>query len=175
MYTFPISEHLRVFLLSLGLGFLLGVLYDAFRVIRLVISRGKAAVYVFDILYIALTAVLTYLFILEVNMGAVRAHILIAALMGFFCYYISFGVFVVRLCDKLAALITRCLHAVKRIAGRPIKAVFQFLRRIFGKIKVKVRKKSQNNKKNLKKLLHIHKLSLYNLRGIFSSSKKTGK
>ncbi len=175
MYTFPISEHLEIFLLSLGMGFLLGVLYDVLRVIRLVVSRGKAAVYCFDIIFIALAAVLSYLFMLAVNMGAVRAYIVIAELMGFICYYLSFGVFVVRLCDKLAELIRRFFTAVGRAVKKPLSAILGFLRRIFGRIKVRIRKKSQNNKKTLKKLLHIHKLSLYNLHGIFSSFKKTGK
>ncbi|MGI6745690.1 MAG: hypothetical protein ACOX45_06055 [Acutalibacteraceae bacterium] len=40
MYTFAINEHLEIFLLSLGMGFLLGILYDAVRIIRLIVSKG---------------------------------------------------------------------------------------------------------------------------------------
>ena len=44
MYSFEQSEQLNLFLLSLGAGFVLGVVYDILRTIRLTISKGKAII-----------------------------------------------------------------------------------------------------------------------------------
>jgi xanthosine utilization system XapX-like protein len=51
MYSFEQSEQLNLFLLSLGAGFVLGVVYDILRTIRLTISKGKTIIFIFDILY----------------------------------------------------------------------------------------------------------------------------
>lgn len=175
MYTFAISEHLEIFLLSLGMGFLLGVLYDAIRIIRLIVSKGKAALFVFDFLTLALSAVLTYLFILAVNKGAVRAYIIIAELLGFFCYYISFGIVIVRLSDKIVSAVKSFAAKIFNSLKKPFFCFAHAIRRLFYKIKGFLMKKSQKSKNNFKKLLHINKVLLYNFIGIFSSSKKPRK
>lgn len=175
MYTFAISEHLKIFFLSLGMGFLLGVLYDIIRIIRLIVSKGKAAVFGFDFLYIVVSALLTYLFIIAVNMGAVRAYIIIAQLLGFFFYYISFGIAVKRISEKIAELIKSFFSKLYRIIKRPFIFIFAAIKRKKSKIKVFLSKKSHKTKNNLKKLLHLTKVLLYNFIGIFSSSKKIRK
>jgi len=175
MYTFAINEHLEIFLLSLGMGFLLGILYDAVRIIRLIVSKGKAALFVFDFLYLALCSVLVYLFIIAVNMGAVRAYIIIAQLLGFFCYYISFGVVVIRVSDKIISACKKALGIIFNVIKKPFCLLAGVIIRIFGAIKAFFKKKSLKSKNYFKKLLQINKVSLYNLVGIFSLFKKSRK
>ncbi len=175
MYTFAISEHLEIFLLSLGMGFLLGILYDVVRIIRLIVSRGRAALFIFDFLYLALCAVLIYLFIIAVNMGAVRAYILIAQLLGFFCYYISFGIVVIRISDKIISLSKKAIRFIFNVIKKPFCFFARVIRRVFRAIKALFKKKSLKSRNYLKKLLQINKVSLYNLAGIFSLYKKSRK
>ena len=54
MYSFEQSEQLKLFLLSLGAGFVLGILYDILRTIRLTFTKSKKVIFIFDILYFLL-------------------------------------------------------------------------------------------------------------------------
>lgn len=175
MYTFAISEHLKIFLLSIGMGFLLGVLYDIIRIVRLIMSKSKTAVFIFDLLYITLSALLVYTFIIAINMGAVRAYIIIAQLFGFFFYYISFGIAVKKVSDKTAELIKSFLSKLFCIVKKPFLFIFATIKRKNMKIKTFLCKKSHKVRKILKKLLHLSKVLLYNFIGIFFSSKKVRK
>ena len=48
MYNVDQSEQTLIFIASLGVGFLLGILYDALRAVRLSFTKGKIAVIIFD-------------------------------------------------------------------------------------------------------------------------------
>jgi len=52
MYIPTMALQTRIFLLSIGLGFLLGILYDVFYIVRLMITKNKYAIYIQDILYL---------------------------------------------------------------------------------------------------------------------------
>ena len=77
MYNVSQSEQTLIFLASLGVGFLLGVLYDFLRALRLSFTRGKVAVIIFDLLYFFMVAFFSYIFILAANKGEVRSYIII--------------------------------------------------------------------------------------------------
>ena len=67
MYSVPQSEQLTIFISSLGLGFLLGILYDVLRALRLSLTKSKGAIVFFDILYFILFGFCTFIFILALN------------------------------------------------------------------------------------------------------------
>lgn len=53
-----------------GLGFLLGAFYDVFRVIRLLMRPSAKVVFFQDLLFFALSSVVTFLFALAVTGGS---------------------------------------------------------------------------------------------------------
>ena len=61
MYSVEQSEQTLIFVASLGVGFLLGILYDIFRALRLSFTKGKAAIVIFDLLYFFAVAFLSFL------------------------------------------------------------------------------------------------------------------
>lgn len=167
MYTFPISEQLTVFMLSLGAGFVLGLLYDAVRIVRLIVPGGKATVIVFDMLFFALSAFLSFLFILAVNKGYVRAYILLGEALGFVLFMLTFGAAVLRAgsaaVNFVKKMLLRFARRVCRIAAWVLRPFLTFGRKI-GEISKKNVKKT---KKTFKKLLLFPKKMLYNLLGVF--------
>jgi hypothetical protein len=60
MYNVYPSEQSLIFIASLGVGFLLGVLYDFFRALRLSFTKGKIAVVIFDLLYFFVVALFLF-------------------------------------------------------------------------------------------------------------------
>ena len=89
MYSFEQSEQLNLFLLSLGAGFVLGIVYDILRTIRLTISRGKIIIFIFDILYFLIFSLATFLFFLAINKGEFRSYMIFGEILGFIFYFLE--------------------------------------------------------------------------------------
>ncbi|MFR5068993.1 MAG: spore cortex biosynthesis protein YabQ [Eubacteriales bacterium] len=81
-------------LLSLGISALVGlalaVVYDVFRVTRILFRTGKIAMYVQDILYGIAAAFITFLLALAVNSGEIRFYIIGGELIGMAVYFSYF-------------------------------------------------------------------------------------
>lgn len=69
MYMLTIADQTRLFLLALGLGFLLGIVYDLFRVVRMAFTMRRVGVFIQDVLFFLTCAAATFLFLLAVNQG----------------------------------------------------------------------------------------------------------
>ena len=52
LYGLSLATQTKNFLLSLGFGFIMGIFYDLFRIIRISISKGKIATVISDILFL---------------------------------------------------------------------------------------------------------------------------
>lgn len=172
MYSVPQSEQLSIFVASLGLGFLLGVLYDVVRAIRLSLPYSKIATVIFDLLYCFLFGIITFLFILALNKGEVRFYIIAGEIIGALFYYISFGIAVIKITDHVTAFLKKVYKLIFSI----IRAPFRLLKRLFVAIKNKMLllfKKSEKNSQKLRKK-HLPKLRVYvyNLFGVFFTSAK---
>ena len=90
-YIVGMPRQTTNFLLSLGFGFCIGVLYDVVRTIRLIFGGGKRTVLIFDILYSAFAGLVTFIFSLVITNGMVMAYVVFGEMLGFFIYYITFG------------------------------------------------------------------------------------
>ena len=169
MYSFEQSEQLNLFLLSLGAGFVLGVVYDILRTIRLTISKGKTIIFIFDILYFLIFSLATFLFFLAVNKGEFRSYMIFGEILGFLFYYVSFGIAAKSFTD----VFVKAIHTVFSFTFKVVTAPFRAIFRVFSKIKVKFshifKKLNKKYEKNRKKHLQKLRLYVYNLLGIFGN------
>ena len=94
MYMLTIADQTRLFLLALGLGFLLGIVYDLFRVVRMAFTMRRVGVFIQDVLFFLTCAAATFLFLLAVNQGEIRGFIIAGEGLGFLIYYFSFGLLI---------------------------------------------------------------------------------
>ena len=92
MYNVSQNEQVLIFIASLGVGFILGVLYDFLRALKLSFTKGKIAVIIFDLLYFFMVAFWSYIFILAANKGEIRSYIIRGELLGAIFYYFSLGI-----------------------------------------------------------------------------------
>ena len=56
---------------------------------------------IFDILYSAFAGLVTFIFSLVITNGMVMAYVVFGEMLGFFIYYITFGVFAVRFSERV--------------------------------------------------------------------------
>ncbi len=178
MYSVLPALQTDIFLLSLGLGFILGVLYDFFRLLRLTLSKSKILTIVFDILYFALLGLSTFLFILALNKGEIRSYIIIGEILGFLFYYFSLGILAVKVTDILTAFFKKLFSLIFRILSAPFRLIFRAFYRFSAFLRDFFKKQEKKSLKIQKKVLPKLRLYVYNLFGILgvgkASSKKGG-
>ena len=146
MYMLTIADQTQLFLFALGLGFLLGIVYDLFRTERMAFTMRRVGVFLQDILFFLTCAAVTFLFLLAVNHGEIRGFIIAGEALGFFIYYFSFGLLAVRVSSFTIRTIRRFFHLI----FTPFRALLRLLGRVFGKIRRFARKTSKKNCKKIK-------------------------
>ena len=90
--------HFLLLYLSLGLGIFLGLVYDVFKLFRLLTGAGKFVVFVEDILFCAFCGVCFSVVFYNASRGAMRLYAFLAAIATFSLYYFTVG----RLTEKAA-------------------------------------------------------------------------
>ena len=171
VYIQGVAEQTRLFLLSLGFGFLLGILYDAFRTVRLIISNSKGFVLFMDLLYFAFCTFLNFCYLLTIDHGKIRFYIIFAELLGWLIYYFSFGAIAIRASRFVSRLIKQLFLMITRLAKfifRKIKPMYIKVIKFFEKI---FRKSTKKAKFSLQKRYGI----VYNLRGNLEKCSQTKK
>ena len=166
-YIQGLSAQTEIFLLSLGFGFLLGILYDIFRTLRLIISGSSGFTVFMDVLYFVMCGFLVFFFNLIVDDGKIRLYVLSGDLLGWLIYYFSLGEISIRISNRIISLSRRItkaflkpfLYVVYRIK-RKNRNCFVY----FQKIIKKVNKKSKFN-------LQKYKGMVYNLNGYKENNK----
>lgn len=167
MYSFEQSEQVGLFLMSLGVGFILGLIYDILRTVRISFTKGKAFVFIFDVLYFLLFGLITFVFILAFNKGELRFYLIFGEICGAAFYYFSFGLAAIKLSLVFSRLTKKFFSFVFKVISYPFRLIFKALKAVFPKISVFFKKSQKKSQKNRKKHLPKLRLCVYNLLGIF--------
>ncbi len=163
LYGISLAVQTKNFLLSLGFGFLIGIVYDFLRIIRLCISSKKIAILIFDLIYCICFCFMFFIFLLTVNEGQFRFYLLLGTGVGFSVYYFSLGAIIFSFSKSLTEFI-------KKWSKRFFSVLCFPFRWFFSRIKGGVHKKLEKSRKRVKKmknksktLLKLNKHLLYNL------------
>lgn len=98
---FTIHEELILFFLSCAAGIVLGILYDIFRVLRILIPHHNFFVILEDIIYLSFYGIFLSAFASAQARGELRIYFIIGNILGFALYYFTLGSIVVRIFKKL--------------------------------------------------------------------------
>lgn len=97
--------QLHELFLSCGLGFLLGLYYDVFRVARLIQHSPKRVIFFQDLFFFVSSAVATFFFALSAMGGELRLYLFLGIVLGFTSYYFTIGRVVMRCAAAVAAAV----------------------------------------------------------------------
>lgn len=177
-YLVSSPQQLRTFLYAVGFGFFIGILYDLFRTLRLLLWNGKRAFLISDVLFSLAAGFFTFLFALSQLDGNIRGYALFGELLGFLIYSVTFGVFFSKLSDRLVRMLSRVLH----ILSKPFLYLYGKACRFFRKNVQKVRKKasfsvkkSKFHLKNIKEMLYNQSVRVSSDGGSSHSDERNGK
>ena len=163
LYGISLAVQTQNFLLSLGFGFLLGILYDAFRIIRLCISSKKVAIVISDFIYCLLFCFLFFIFLLTVNEGQFRFYLLLGSGIGFSVYYFSLGALIFSFSSAIIGFIKKWCRKIFSLFSYPFLWAFGKMKTVFGENVKKCQKTVKKIKNKSKTHLKVNKHLLYNL------------
>lgn len=147
-----LSDQAVAFLWAVVLGAALGVVYDIFRVIRILRGNERSLlVFLEDLLFALIAALATASCFTWTNFGQVRLFLLAGEGLGFALWYCTLGVFI----GSVARWVARILRWLERIFGEFLKKILVFLKKLFiflkewyriRMLKFTERRKSRENK-----------------------------
>ena len=125
--------QVSIFLLSLGLGFLLALTFDLFETIHNCIFKNGKYLIVKDIIYCVIASVICFLFLLTVNYGRIRVFLIIGTVVGFLCWQIFLSNSFVKQFSSIILKFFTAINAVSVIISFPFRAFYSSFMRIFSK------------------------------------------
>ncbi len=164
-YIVSISSQTKNFLFSLGFGAVIGAFYDFLRIVRICISDSLKILYIFDFLFVFVSAVATFLFCLGTTDGEIRLYIILGEILGFLIYYFSFGIIAVRFSEKTVLKIKTLLSSFFARLLSPFGKLIAAIGNSVSKMSAQSGKSAKKLLKKTKMLLQRHKALLYNLDG----------
>lgn len=161
---FTVSEQLQLFGLSCICGALLGLIYDVFRLIRIMIPHNFWLTAMEDIIYFGFYGVFITAFTSAAARGEFRVYYIIGNILGFVIYFFTAGSIVVRTMRKLMGLLKRLFSLI----------IMPF-RKIFVLIYKKALVKFVGSTKSLVKSIKIYKNPLLNVKKMLYNNRESKK
>ncbi|MBQ3151602.1 MAG: spore cortex biosynthesis protein YabQ [Clostridia bacterium] len=125
-YLGTISEQVTLFFKTCGFGFLLGALYEVFRVLRRLLTGGRF-ILLWDLLYSITASVTGFLFLLSYGNGKLRLYIVIGMIIGFSVYYLTLGTSVSRCVDAAIGIVMQII----KVISKPFISILNYIRTLF--------------------------------------------
>ncbi len=106
------KTQFMIFLFSCLLGVALGLLYDIFRLIRMIINLRNIFMFIQDVIYFLVSALITFLFVLVFNKGESRFYILAGEGIGWIIYHLTFGEMIYKCSGKIVVVLKSCINKI---------------------------------------------------------------
>lgn len=117
-------KELWIFGYSCLLGVGLGILYDVFRIIRMLINTRNITIFLQDIIYFIVSGLVTFLFVLGINEGQSRFYILAGEGIGWIAYHITLGEKIYHCSENIVKMIRNKFRDFSNNIYRYIKKIF---------------------------------------------------
>lgn len=160
-----VFKHLLTSLAALILGMQLGVVYDVFKILRIIGLNSKIATFFEDIIFFLVSTVSFFWFYMNVTEGKFRIYPVLVAVLGFFIYEVTLGKVVVFLMKKIVGAIKKAVKFLYKKLFYPIFSKISFLfYKLFSPIMKFLKNFFQNIIKISKNLLPKTRKMLYNVK-----------
>jgi len=128
MMILSMSGQAALFLSTVALGFLLGFVYDLFRIARKTVPHRPWVVQFEDILFWLVVTLLMFYFMLHRNYGEIRFFSIAGAALGVVIYFCSLSPLVMKVSVAVVEFFKKVLFTVARIILTPIRWALKLIR-----------------------------------------------
>lgn len=122
---YTISDQLYSFLFSIVCGLILGVLYEALRLVRICFFYSKVALFIFDVLFMVISAFVTVLFSICYTNGCTRYSNLIGEFLAVILVRFTLGRISARIFEPLCLKTREKVLKIAVNMGKVIKKLLQ--------------------------------------------------
>jgi spore cortex biosynthesis protein YabQ len=123
-----VSNQAYIFLCSVLGGMLIAFLYDVFRIKRKAVKTSSFIVYIEDLIYWIIVALVMFGVVYYSNQGEVRGYIFIGTAIGVILYLLLLSKLVMRASLFVLRIVFKVLRTVWLILTYPIRVVFKVLK-----------------------------------------------
>lgn len=124
---FTVSEELKLFALSCLFGGALGVIFDVFRVFRIIVPHNTVLTAIEDILFFCVYGVFLMCFTLVFARGDFRFFYPVGNILGFCIYIFTVGTIVVGVFSRLAGAIKAVFRFIGHRIFMPVYKIFRLI------------------------------------------------
>lgn len=171
---FTVSQQASAFLLSVVLGAALGVVYDCFRVARILLpplAKPKPAFFE-DVLFWLIYGFCVFCFAAAAARGQVRLFMFFGSLLGFVLYILTLGNLITGIIRRIVTAVYKLLHKVYSALIEPIVKLLRiFCQKVF-RFFVGSHKNIKKIKRSIKNPLKNRGKLVYNDKAKYSSPRK---
>lgn len=123
-----ISDQVYIFFCTILCGMAISFLYDIFRIIRKTLKSGRASIYVEDLLFWILSAVIMSVSIYYCNSGELRLYMFLGALLGAVLYELLFSRVIINASLFIINLFFKVFKAVVFVISYPVRLICRTLK-----------------------------------------------
>lgn len=109
---FTVSEQLQLFSLSCLLGIPVGLFYDIFRIIRIILPHNSLATALEDVLFFAVYAIFIMSFTFAAARAEFRMYFIFGNIIGFLFYYFTAGKIITGISLRLSIAIKKFIRRI---------------------------------------------------------------
>ena len=126
---FSVSQHTSLFLLSVVMGAALGVVYDCFRVVRILFppAAESKSVTACDIIFWLMYGFCVFCYAAAFGRGQVRFFIVLGSLAGFVLYILTVGNMITGIIRRVVTAFYKILHKVYSLMIEPSVKSFKII------------------------------------------------
>lgn len=154
--------QITTFAMAAGVGLALCLLYDLFRIARLLRPPSKTGLFVQDVLYWLVSAVVVFCFLLVRCDGGIRFYAMLGLVLGWLACHLTVSRWMMRLSRRLVRALRGVARWIKRHFFRPIARLLRGIGRICVKLLKKMLHLLKKIPKFFKKCLQRHNKVVYN-------------
>lgn len=158
MWEINVGNQLATLIFSVCLGFILCAFYDVLRALRKTGLNSFFAVFITDVLFCALSAVVTFIFFIARTNGEIRGYVIITELIGFAFFRVAFSRFFLWIFTYLFKAVKKFITCVNKF----FESLYLKTDSVILKLYKFIIKKSNLTLKTVKKLLKKLRTVLYN-------------
>ena len=121
------SDQAWLFLTTVLAGFVIGIVYDAFRIVRKIVSHRYWMVQLEDILYWLSVSLMMFYFMLHRNYGEIRFFSIAGVALGTVIYFCSLSLVVMKVSVAVIRFFQKVILAVADILFAPIRWLLRLI------------------------------------------------
>lgn len=124
------QNQVYIFIAFILNGFLIGIVFDCFRILRKSFKTPDIITYIEDIVFGIVTGLLLLFSIMKFNNGELRVYLFLGILIGLVLYLLIFSSIFIKISVTVISIIKKIFNYVITI---PLKFIYKFFKKIFFK------------------------------------------